>query len=62
VKEGDNLERLGVCGRIILKVDFKEMGGRVWIACISLRMKHVSGCCECGNEPSGSIKCREFLD
>jgi len=20
------------------------------------------GCCECGNEPSGSIKCGEFLD
>ena len=23
---------------------------------------HVTGCCECGNEPSGSIKCRKFLD
>jgi hypothetical protein len=22
----------------------------------------VAGCCECGNEPSGSIKCRVFLD
>jgi len=22
----------------------------------------VSGCCECGKEPSGSIKCGEFLD
>jgi hypothetical protein len=22
----------------------------------------VAGCCECGNEPSVSIKCREFLD
>jgi len=22
----------------------------------------VAGTCECGNEPSGSIKCREFLD
>jgi hypothetical protein len=21
-----------------------------------------SGCCECGNEPLGSIKCREFFD
>jgi hypothetical protein len=20
------------------------------------------GCCECGNKPSGSIKCGEFLD
>jgi hypothetical protein len=24
--------------------------------------KEVAGCCECGNEPSGSIKCGEFLD
>ena len=23
---------------------------------------HVAGCCECGNEPSGSIKGGEFLD
>jgi hypothetical protein len=22
----------------------------------------VAGCCKCGNEPSGSIKCREFLE
>ena len=22
----------------------------------------VAGTCECGDEPSGSIKCREFLD
>ena len=22
----------------------------------------MAGTCECGNEPSGSIKCREFLD
>jgi len=24
--------------------------------------KQVAGCCECGNELSGSIKCGEFLD
>jgi hypothetical protein len=23
---------------------------------------HVAGSCECGNEPSGSIKCGEYLD
>ena len=22
----------------------------------------MAGCCECGNEPSGSMKCGEFLD
>jgi hypothetical protein len=24
--------------------------------------EQVAGSCECGNEPSGSIKCGEFLD
>ena len=24
--------------------------------------EQVSGTCECGDEPSGSIKCGEFLD
>ena len=24
--------------------------------------RQVAGACECGNEPSGSVKCGEFLD
>jgi hypothetical protein len=24
--------------------------------------RQVLGCCECGNEPSGSVKCGEFLE
>jgi len=24
--------------------------------------RQVGGACECGNEPSGSVKCGEFLD
>ena len=27
-----------------------------------LRIGGLAGTCECGNEPSGSIKCWEFLD
>ena len=26
------------------------------------RIETVGGRCECGNEPSGSVKCGEFLD
>ena len=26
------------------------------------RIETVAGACECGNEPSGSVKCGEFLD
>ena len=28
----------------------------------SLGYRHLAGCCEHGNEPSGSIRCMEFLD
>jgi hypothetical protein len=40
---------------------FKKMdGGTDWINLAQDR-EQVAGCCECGNEPSGSIKCGEFL-
>ena len=26
------------------------------------RERQVAGCCECGNEPLGYIKCEEFLE
>jgi hypothetical protein len=29
---------------------------------IDLVQKKVAGCCKSGNEPSGSVKCGEFLD
>jgi hypothetical protein len=34
----------------------------MWIGFIGLRIGQVEGSCENGNEPSGSIKCGEFLD
>jgi hypothetical protein len=49
------LEDAGVDGRIILKWIFKKWdGGRDmdWI--------DMAGSCECGNEPSGSIKMRDI--
>jgi hypothetical protein len=50
----------GVDGRIILKWIFKKWdGGMDWI---ELPQGQVAGSCEYGNEPSGSIKCGEFLD
>ena len=42
------------------KMDFREVGWRHGLyQCDSGK---VTVCCECGNEPSGSIKCMEFLD
>jgi len=56
------LEDQGVDGRIILRSIFRKWDVRVWTGSRWLRIGLVAGTCECGNEPSGSIKCGEFLD
>jgi hypothetical protein len=56
--EGDRLEDAGIDGRIILRWIFRKWGVGAWIGLVWLRI----GTCDCGNEPSGSIKCGEFLD
>jgi len=58
LRERGHLEDKGIDGRIILKYIFKNCDGDMdWIDLTSDR-----GCCKCGNEPSGSIKCGEFLE
>jgi hypothetical protein len=48
----------GVDERIILKWIVKKWDGDMeWI-----ELAQVAGYCKCGTEPSGSIKCGEFLD
>jgi hypothetical protein len=44
-----------------IKMVLQELGcgGMEWI---ELAQEEVTGACECGNEPSGSIKCGEILD
>jgi hypothetical protein len=60
LKVGDHLEDAGVNGRIILKWIFKMSVG-AWTRSIWLGIGRVMGSCECGAEPSGSIKSGEFL-
>jgi hypothetical protein len=48
--------------RIILRWIFRKLYVEVWTGSSWLRIGQVEGTCECGNEPSGSIKCGEFLD
>ena len=65
VREGDLLEDPGVDVRIILKWIYEKWdgsgAGMDWID-LPTDKDRWRGCCECGNEPSGCIKCREFLE
>ena len=56
------VQDLGVDGRIILKRTFKKYDGGHGLDGFGSGYGQVAICCECGNEPSGSIKRREFLD
>ena len=62
LKESDPLEDPGLDGRMILRWIFREWDGVIdWIDLARDRDRWrilVKG----GNEPSGSIKCGEFLD
>ena len=58
LKERHHLGDPGVDGRIILRWIFRKWDVGVWTESSWLRI----GTGDCGNETSGSIKCREFLD
>ena len=46
-----------------IKMDIQEVGcGGCGLDRAGSGQKQVAGTCYCGNEPSGSIKCGEFLD
>jgi len=47
-----------------IKMDLKAIGwgGKNWIAPDRNRLRGERADCECGNDPSGSIKCGQFLD
>ena len=62
MREGDHLEDQVVDGKIILRWIFMKWEVRVWIESSWLRIGTDGSTYECGNEPSGSIKCGEFLN
>jgi len=60
LKERDHLGDPGVDGRVILRWIFRKWDVGVWTGSSWFRIG-TAGTCECGNEPSVSIKWGEFL-
>jgi hypothetical protein len=60
--ERDHWGDPGVDGRVTLRRIFRKWDVGLWTGLSWLRIETGGGTCECGNEPSGSIKCGEFLD
>jgi len=56
------LEDPDVDGRIILRWTFRKWDVGAWLDPDDSGQGQVLVTCECGNKPSGSIKCGEFLD
>jgi hypothetical protein len=58
-------ERTGKCWVLVGNPEGKRPLGRRrrrWEDNIKMDLQEVACTCECGNEPSGSIKCGEFLN
>jgi len=58
LKERPDLQDLEVDGTIMLNYIFKKSDGRYGLDLSGSGYGQVAGSYECGNEPSGSIKCR----
>ena len=57
-REGDHWRDLGVDGWIILGWIFRRWDVGIWTGLGWPRIETVDHACECGNEPSGSVKWR----
>jgi len=62
LSEGDRVVGVGIVGRIILKWISRKWDVMAWTGLILLGIGTDGGAFECGNEPSDSMKCEEFLD
>ena len=60
--ERDHLQDAGVDGKIILTWIFRQWDGGHGQDSSGSGCGQMAGTCKRGNEPSGSIKCGEFLD
>jgi len=60
LRERHHLKDPGVDGMTILKCILQNWGAGT-LNSYGSALGQVTGCCECGNETPGSIKCEEFL-
>jgi len=60
-REGDHWRDLGIDGWIILGWISRRWDVGIWTGLGWPRIETGGVLCECGNEPSGSLKCGEFL-
>jgi len=61
-RERDHLEGTVTYKEIILKWIFRKSDVGHGLDLSGSGYGQLAGSCECGNEPSGSIKCKEFFD
>ena len=61
LRERDHLEHPRIGGRIILRLIIRKWDGGHGLDQRDSGEGQVAGTCECGNEPSGPIKCGEFF-
>ena len=62
LRERGHLEDPGIDERIILRWIYRNWVGRHGMDGSGSGYEQVADTCECGNEPSSSIKCGKFLD
>jgi hypothetical protein len=62
LKERDHLGDPSIDGRIVLRWIFIKWDVGYGLDRVGSEYGQFAGTCDCGNEPSGSIKCGEFLD
>jgi len=62
LRERDRSGDPGIDGWIILRWIIRKLDVAVWAGSSWLMIGISGGTCECGNEPSGSIKSWKFLD
>jgi hypothetical protein len=62
LREGERFEDPGLRRKDNIKMDFREVEWGHVLYRFGSGYGQVEGSCECGNEPSSSIKCGKFPD